>query len=149
MTRFARIGLYWLSGLIFWLPCIVMGAVEGRRYPGGGLGFLVIAILPVFLSLFTLKGLSTVGGEASRIGPIAMWMLLGIWMLGPFCISAATSFQDGGFSRPGTATWLLRNFWMFPATTFMMSAYALTLGGLVIITIWLPLVAIRGVGRTE
>ncbi len=79
--------------------------------------------------------------SASRRGTIALWMLLGIWMQGPFCMMAAVSTKGGGFSLPGTAQWLLRNFWMFPMTTFIMSTYTLMLGALVFITIWFLVIA--------
>jgi hypothetical protein len=139
--------VYWFSGTVFWFPCVILGALEGRQYATGGADLFFITALPVYLSLSTLGRIHMRRRAVSRIGSIALWMLLGIWMLGPFCIMLQASFSGGGFVLPDTAPWLLRNFWVFPMSTFVMSTYSGTLGGLLIISIWLCWIAARCFSR--
>jgi hypothetical protein len=71
-----------------------------------------------------------------------LFMLLGIWALGPLAIAATMQVLGGRFLEPDQ----LQGFWLvwaaFPATTFIMATYSGSLGGLIITTFLLLVVSI-------
>ena len=71
-----------------------------------------------------------------------LFMLLGIWALGPLAIAVTMQAQGGKFLDVDNIQGFFMLWAAFPATTFMMSTYSGSLGGLIITTIMLFLLAI-------
>ena len=147
MRRLLWLATYFFSGVAFWVPTTAMEMIEGYRYGMGVFDVLLIIVLPVYFSAKTLEHMRRKKYGSSRLGTMALLMLAGIWVLGPICIMVGASFSGGGFLVPDASHELMHQFWMFPAMTFVMSTYDLTLGSLIFVTVWLIVVSIKSFSR--
>jgi len=83
--------IWFVSGaLSFWLPIILVFAI-GRS----NTSIVLANVLAVFAALFCYAGLRW----RYHPGRVALWMLVGVYVLGPILLSTATSFVNGGFSQ--------------------------------------------------
>lgn len=69
-------------------------------------------------------------------------MLLGIWMFGPLAIAIGTIPTGAKFLETGQIGGFFMMWAAFPVSTFMMSTYSGSLGGLVLSTLLLLIAAI-------
>lgn len=69
-------------------------------------------------------------------------MLLGIWALGPVAMAVVAQLQGGTFMDAEKLGGFLVVWAMFPMTTFVMSTYSGSLGGLLITTVLLPILSL-------
>lgn len=76
-----------------------------------------------------------------------LFMLLGVWALGPLAIAATMQFLGGKFLDIGNLQSFLVLWVMFPATTFMMATYSGSLGGLIITTVLLLILSLVAANR--
>ena len=143
MKRLAWILISWLSGLAFWFPSIIVHAIRGYQFGHGRFDVIGVSILPIAVTYLELGLLSRQRPSFMSRASIAMWMFLGIWMLGPLCIMIGASFSGGGFARPGMWHDILILSSIFPLATFDASTYDGTLGAVVLVTIWFPVAALR------
>ena len=70
-------------------------------------------------------------------------MLLGIWALGPIGIAIPGQFNGGSFLDVDKIDTFLMLWAIFPASTFIMSTYSGSLGGVILVTVSLLIVALR------
>ena len=70
-------------------------------------------------------------------------MLLGIWALGPIGIAIPGQFNGGSFLDADKIDTFLMLWAIFPASTFIMSTYSGSLGGIILVTVSLLIVALR------
>lgn len=68
-------------------------------------------------------------------------MLLGIWLLGPLGIAVPGQFNGGGFLNVENIGTFFTMWAIFPISTFIMSTYSGSLGGIALITILLVITA--------
>jgi len=135
---------YIVSGVTFWIPSVVIHAIRGMKFGGSILDIVAICLLPVLAAVVTLELIDRLRMGGCRRGIIAIWMLVGIWILGPLMMTVGTSFSGGGFARPDAWHMLVLAVPLFLHFTWMMSAYDGTLGALVIVTVWFIIAARRG-----
>jgi hypothetical protein len=135
---------YIVSGVTFWLPSLVVHAIRGAKFGGSIYDVVAIILLPVLIAVLTLEIVDSLQIGSCRRGIIAIWMLVGIWILGPLMMSINASFSGGGFARPDAWEMLALAIPLFLHFTWMMSAYDGTLGALVIVTVWFIIAARRG-----
>jgi hypothetical protein len=105
---------------------------------------IAISVLPVLAAVVTLEVIDRLRIGSCRRGIIAVWMLCGIWFVGPFMMAVGASFSGGGFARANGWRIFTLAILLFVHCTWMMSAYDGTLGALVIVTIWFIIAAKRG-----
>ena len=135
MKRKLWILVYLVAGIAFWLPSIGAHAVRGNQFGGLPIDLVGVIILPVVASWGALELLVRKRSGHSGRGAIALWMLLGIWMLGPLCTMIGASFSGGGFIQPGTWHMILLGLVLFVPLTFMMSTYDGTLAALAVVSV--------------
>jgi hypothetical protein len=135
------------TGFVFWLPGIVLHAIRGHHFGVHRFDIVGILVLPVVASALGLKILVRRVQVPFRHDTIALWMLLGIWMLGPLCTTIGSSFSGGGFTQPGGWLIVLLGIVLFAPLTFMMSAYDGTLGPLAVVTLWFGVLGVIGLSK--
>jgi hypothetical protein len=106
----------------------------------------------IWISLLTFGVPSVVGGVWYRLFRKAryenypkafpLFMLLGIWALGPLAIAVTMQFLGGTILDIDKLQGFLMVWAAFPASTFMMSTYSGSLGGLIISTILLLILSL-------
>jgi hypothetical protein len=147
MQRALRYLGYVAAGAAFWVPGILVHLIRGRAFGEPSLDSLAIVTLPVAASILAVELIYRKHQSLSRRGTIALWFLLGVWLLGPLGTTIGATFSGGGFSLPGAWWILLLGIPFFLPLTFMMSTYDGTLGALGIVTIWFLLLGIRSLWR--
>lgn len=117
----------------FWLPDIFIHALTGKDF--GGIRVLLITVLLPLSTLIVFRVLCRYNRKLHPL-KLALFMLLGIWMLGPLSIVVEASFSMGEL--------LITDWWMvlkanafFPLTTWVMSAYDGSMGALILVTLGL------------
>jgi hypothetical protein len=143
MTRLRRFTICWLSGFSFWLPSIIVHAIRGNQFGSGPFDIIVVIVLPAVTAVLALGALLRRRPEGFSRYSTALWLLLGIWMLGSLCTMIGASFSGGGFTQPGTWRMVLLGTVTVVPFTFMASTYDGTLGALGIVTICLFVIAIK------
>lgn len=126
--------------VVFWLPGVILHAVKGDDY------FRNLRVLAYVQVFSTLGALVCIWLLRSRIVPprkIAPWMLLGIWMLGPFWLSVNATFDGGGFAREGGWLGVIISVLFFPVMTPLLAVYDGSIPNLLIITLLLGLVCLN------
>jgi len=68
-------------------------------------------------------------------------MLLGIWSLGPLGIAIPGQFNGGSFLDPDQINTFFTMWAIFPVSTFIMSTYSGSLGGVILVTILLLIIS--------
>ena len=145
MRRALRYFGYMIAGLSFWIPSILVHAVRARNFGASHLDMLAILILPLVAALLVWELLHRWSG--TQHGTVAAWMLLGIWIFGPLCITVSSTFSDGGFAQAQAWHLLLLGIPLFLPMTFMMSTYDGTLGALAVVTLWFIISSFIGLIR--
>jgi hypothetical protein len=135
---------YIVSGVAFWIPSVVIHAIRGMKFGGSIFDIVAIFLMPLLAAVVALEVLDKRRIGGCRRGIIAVWLLVGIWILGPLMMTISASFSGGGFARADAWRMLTLAIPLFMHFTWMMSAYDGTLGALVIVTIWFVIAAKRG-----
>jgi hypothetical protein len=103
------------------MPDVALHALRGREFSGAD-----VLILTLLLPLMTVEACTIfrnfLGPKDGRVF-VAITMTLGIWLLGPLFMVTSATFSGGGFSQPGGWELVKLGTLLFPAFTFMMSAY--------------------------
>ncbi len=129
--------IYAASGILFWIPSILIHAITRQGFGTHLLDDLMATILPVVIAAATLDFLKKKHKALANNGAIAVWMLFGIWFSGTFMMMISSSFTGGGFASADGFAMIPMAIIMFPLTTFVGSAYDGTLFGLIIVTCYL------------
>ena len=147
VKQFAWILLYAILGTTFWIPSVVIHGIRGADFGASRSDIILITLLPIITAVLTLQILAR-----SQVGPvnrasIALWMLLGIWFFGPFCMMISAGFSGGGLLSSAAWQSLGSAALFFVPYTFVMSTYDATLGALFVVTIWFFVVGAVGLTR--
>ena len=123
----------------FWILDIILHAIPGKDFSS-----IQVLSMTIILPILCVKRLFIYSyGKDIQISPLraASAMLLGIWLFGPLATMISATFSGGGFSHSSLELWigLVLFTVLFPACTFMMSAYDGALFALFLITIVLPI----------
>jgi hypothetical protein len=127
-----RVGLALVGAIAFWLPTTIIHLVT-RRELNGLLGtFLGPALLVLIYVGFRLSRLVRVRAY--------IWMLVGLYMFGPWFMFVGFMPFGGGFARAmGPLEWYyLALSSLLPPMTLLYSGYDGTLFGVLLVTIALP-----------
>jgi hypothetical protein len=130
------------AGGAFWLPGIALHAVRGQAFGSSPFDIIEACIFPLATSWAAWTILVRQRPDHIGRGALTLWMLLGIWMLGPICTTAAASFSGGGFSQAGAWHMIFLGIVFFVPLTFVMSAYDGSLAALVLVTVSFLIAAI-------
>jgi uncharacterized membrane protein len=126
MERAKHYGLYLLVGAAaHWVPDIL---IQWVRPPHAVWIALLTFFVPVVVgSVWFL--LSRRGEHVRFPAGLPLFMLLGIWMLGPLAIAIGIWPAGGKFLEAEQLGGFFMLWAMFPITTFIMSTYSGSLGG--------------------
>jgi hypothetical protein len=121
-----------LAGLAFWFPDMVWHAVRGYNF--GAIPFEVIPvnIVMILSGLWIQEKLTPWTGP--RLSGVAY--LLGIVLLGPWCLAVSASFTGGGFLSGWDGQFLFFALLLFVPFTFIGSTYDGSLFAVVIGTVY-------------
>jgi hypothetical protein len=147
VKQFAWILIYTILGATFWIPSVVIHGIRGADFGASRSDIILIMLLPIITALLTLQILARSQVRPLNRASIALWMLLGVWFFGPFCMMISADFSDGFFLSSEAWRSLARAALLFVPYTFVMSTYDATLGPLLFITIWFVAVGIVGLTR--
>ena len=141
MDRTKHYALYTVIGAAaYWLPDILIQWLRPTQQVWIVLlTFIVPAI--VFATWLALSRHHLHAGF--RVG-LPLFMLLGVWLFGPLGIAIGMVPNGGTFLVPDQLGQFLVLWAMFPFTTFVMSTYSGSLGGVGLATLVLLIAAIVG-----
>jgi hypothetical protein len=144
LTTARNYGLFLITGgLAYWLPDILLHATPLPP----PLGILVVTVVVPAITVWICLWMRRRFPQHPRA--VSLFMLLGIWALGPLGIAIGMVPSGGTFLRAEKIDGFLWLWLMFPASTFMMSTYSGSVGGVILVTLALLVCAfIRGRGLT-
>jgi hypothetical protein len=109
------------GGSSFWVPNIIYHVMKTDELSKQDIGILTI-LLPS--GLITFYGiLLWLKGRQSEGPSVAIFMLFGVWLLGPISMLIGATFSGGGFTELGANAWIIIMLGIIPIYTFIMSAY--------------------------
>jgi len=138
MERIKHYALYAMVGAIaYWVPDILIQWLQPPHR-------VWITLLTFFVPASAAAAWFLLSRRPShaqfRVG-LPMFMLLGIWLLGPLAIAIGMVPAGGKFLEPEQLSGFLMLWAMFPIATFTMSTYSGSLGGVGLVTLILLLAA--------
>ena len=117
-----------LGGLAFWTPDVVLHA--RRAYEISGRDVAVITLLLPW-TLLTCYGITLwLAGRKSQNPSVAIFMLIGVWLLGSTAMMLGASYSGGGFATSGIDVWYF--VFHLPPYTFILSTHDGSLFGLIL-----------------
>ena len=137
----ARTAAFFAAAIGFWLPSIVIHFIFGPRY--GVVGVLLTTIACPAAAAIVFTALSFFDWDYS-LARRAFWFLLGVWMWGPPSMLVSASFSSGGPHMLTEAGECLVMWALFVVTTPMMATYDGSLVALLVATLALGVVMIKG-----
>ena len=126
------------GGFAFWVPVVLLEGLSKGRY-----GITVANVLPVVCALCLYWFLRR--GHFRKLKGLPLYMLAGIYLLGPLSLTIAGSAFGGGFTQftgGHDALWLLLAS-VVPPLAMMLAGYNGTLLGLLVITVIFIVAALR------
>lgn len=138
MERAKHYGLYIVVGAAaYWVPDIL---IQWARPPHRIWISLLIFFVPIVVGMVWFL-LSRRPAHARFPAGLPLFMLLGIWMLGPLALAIGTLPAGGKFLETEHLGGFLILWAMFPVSTFIMSTYSGSLGGVGLATLVLLVAA--------
>jgi hypothetical protein len=128
-----------VGSFAFWLPSVILHAVKGDDYFRH---LTVLAYVQVFSTVGALVSNWFLRGWIVPPRRIAPWLLLGIWVLGPFWLSVNATFDGGGFAKEGGWLAVIVSIFGFPVMTPLLAVYDGSIPNLLMITLLLGLVCL-------
>jgi hypothetical protein len=138
----SNIKAIFIGGAIFWSPSVLLHAVRGYNF--SGVDVLILTVLLPTIVMICVAYAQRLGVSAIRSRTSALWVMLGIWLLGPLCLMINASFSGGGFAREVGWLEVIVATISAPIFTFIMSTYDGTLLAVLIISGWLLMRVLRG-----
>ncbi|MEW6128913.1 MAG: hypothetical protein AB1757_17885 [Acidobacteriota bacterium] len=123
-----------IGGLVFWLPSILLHLARGNNFSGMDV-LLLTAILPVTTLLSYVVILKFWKSLEFPFEIRAIFLLLGIWILGPLYMMVEASFLGGGFTSSEGLRVVFLGTLLFPIFTPILATHKGTLGAIVITTL--------------
>ena len=120
-------------------------AIQANGFGGTGVAtatLLMLAATTVAFLRFDKTGRRTFVGWLR-----GLFMILGIWLAGPWFMMANATFSGGGFATASSARELM--FLFVPGVAFIMATYDGTLGALLLITVLLPAICAMSSSRSR
>jgi len=124
-----------LGGLSCWGPEIIVAAIGAAMHRLWELPNLILPLSACIAYLLLLRSERRLQSDPS----IAGCMLLGVWVLAPTLILIESTFRGGEFRSAGNDFWYLLLFSFMPLYVFDMATYDLSLGALLVVTVFLVL----------
>jgi hypothetical protein len=143
MERARRYALYSTAGAVaYWMPDVLVHCL----LPLDRVCILLLTVLPPAAVIVSAILLSRHPSPSRSRVAVPMFMLLGIWALGPIAIAIGAIPTGGTFLERANLAGFLAIWAIFPISTWMMATYSGSLGGLGLATLSLLLAArIQGV----
>ena len=135
VRRWVRFSL--VGGLAYWVPDMLIHWVNPPHRIWITLLTFVVPAIVIFVWFFLARKAEYHEHRRS----LAWLMLIGVWVFGPLGIAIGGATLGGTFLSPENITQFYILWSMFPATTFMMSTYSGSLGGVLLVTILLCITA--------
>lgn len=127
---------------VFWLPVVVAHGL--RREAFGGMDVLALSMVMPLLAIASFEAGLRVCRQCSPIAAAILSTLI-IWIAGPTVMLSALAFSGGGFATADAPLADAVDMTLgFPVYTFLLSAYAGTILALVIMTLYLLVISVRG-----
>jgi hypothetical protein len=126
------------GGLSYWLLDILVHAIS---LPAP-FGIVILTVLVPGLVVWTYLSLRRRFPQHPRAVPL--YMLLGIWIMGPLGIAIGMIPAGATFLNTENIGEFLGLWLMFPVSTFVMSTYSGSLGGVILVTLALVVCAVIG-----
>ncbi len=121
----------------YWIPDMLVHWIQLPHFVW--IGLLTFAVPG--MALFTWYVLSKRAPHSNfRVG-LPLFMLLGIWLVGPLAIALGMVPAGGKFLEPDQLGTFLMLWAAFPFATFIMSTYSGSLGGVGLVTLGLIIAA--------
>ncbi|KPK51806.1 MAG: hypothetical protein AMS22_10305 [Thiotrichales bacterium SG8_50] len=146
MERAKHYGLYILVGAAaFWIPDIL---IQWLRPPHRIWILMLTFLVPAIVGMVWLFLSQHPSHSRFRAG-LPLFMLLGIWLLGPMAIAIEALPTGGKFLDSGHLGEFMMLWAMFPVSTFIMSTYSGSLGGVGLATLMLIVAAAYSAVRSK
>ena len=135
-----------IGAVSFWLPDSLWHAIRGSNFSGAdALTITVLLPLALLVTYLIVKRRST--NEQQR--NVGLPLMLGVWTLGGFFITAGSSFSGGGFVGPdgfrgGVFITLIG---LVPPFTYILATYDGSLGALLLATLAAALIVVKDRSR--
>lgn len=146
MDRAKHYALYVLVGVTaYWVPDIL---IQWLRPPYRVWITLLTFAVPTIVGITWFLFSRRLSHSRFRVG-LPLFMLLGIWMLGPLALAVGTIPSGGTFLEPEKLGGFFMLWAMFPLSTFIMSTYSGSLGGVGLATLVLLVAAAVSASRRK
>lgn len=141
MRNFMRIIAYMLAGAVaFWMPDILL---QLRGFGADGRHILLLTVLLPWILFSIYRVLLSIRGR-EMFGPsIAIYMLLGVWMLGSSAMVVGAFLTDGSLPHPGEAVSINALTGLLPSTTYNLSVFDGSLFALLLSTVLMILLHLK------
>jgi hypothetical protein len=144
MDRAKQYALYVLVGATaYWVPDIL---IQWLRPPHRVWITLLTFAVPAVVGCTWFILSRRPSHSQFRVG-LPLFMLLGIWVLGPLALAVGTVPSGGTFLEPEKLAGFFMLWAMFPISTFIMSTYSGSLGGVGLATLILLVAAAISASR--
>lgn len=120
-----------IGAAAYWLPDIIIHIIAPPHY----VWISLLTFLVPIIVFYTCHKLSKKQPYTDYPASFPLLMLFGIWFFGPLAIGISVTPAGGTFFTPDNLSNFFYLWSIFPATTFMMSTYSGSLGGVLIATI--------------
>lgn len=146
MGRAKHYGLYILVGAAaYWIPDIL---IQWLRPPHRVWILMLTVLVPAIVGMVWFFLSQRPSHSRFRVG-LPLFMLLGIWLLGPFAIAIGIMPAGGKFLETGHLGEFMMLWALFPVSTFIMSTYSGSLGGVGLATLGLVVAAAYSAVRSK
>ena len=126
-----------LGGFTYWVPDMLVQWVRPPRQLW--LTALTLLVPTIVVGAWFLLARQQRHYEHRR--SLALLMLLGVWLIGPLGIAVGMIPSGGTFLTGAGISHFLALWVMFPVTTFVLSTYSGSLGGVILVTLALCIAA--------
>jgi hypothetical protein len=127
--------LFCLGAVAFWLPEILLYAVERHELSVRLITFLLPCVL-----LAAYAAVLLIRQKRDSMPSAAIFMLLGVWFLGTLAIAVGQTFLGAGFASDSHfALFSVLLGTLIPIYAFIVATYDGSLGALIAVTVLMPL----------
>ena len=126
-----------LGAVAFWVPSLAFYLKRANRFSGIDV-VILSALLPIITCCVLAIALARIRRDANRRVAVIS-AIAGVWIFGPLMMTIGWSSSGAGFSKPDGLAVALIGTALFPLMTLMMATYDGTLFGVILTSVFLPL----------